>query len=103
MKNCTESGTVENLYADKQFRGSRYGMVRAKFYVRAIELYNDPPESGTVKLVPVYGNSEENKSWSKATPSGELSMFISNPAAFAVFKDAFDKKKAFYIDFTPEE
>lgn len=75
-------------------------MVRAKFFINKIELYNEPRDSGTVYLQPVYGNSEENKSWSKATPSGELRMFISNPEAFAVFKEAYDNKKSFYLDFT---
>jgi hypothetical protein len=74
--------------------------VRAKFFINSIELYNDPRDSGTVKMAPVYGNSEENKSWSKATPSGECRMFISNPAAFAFFKEAYDEKKSIYIDFT---
>ena len=74
--------------------------VRAKFFINKIELYNEPRDSGTVYLAPVYGNSEENKSWSKATPSGELRMFISNPVAFEFFHDAYMNKKSVYIDFT---
>jgi len=29
----------------------------------------------------VYGNGKGNESWSKATPSGQLTMTVTNPAA----------------------
>ncbi len=48
-------------------------------------------------LVPVYGDSPENKTWSQATPPGEIKMTITNPAAL----DAFGPGQAFYVDFTP--
>ncbi len=38
-----------------------------------------------------------NKSWSKWTPSGQLSITITNPDAI----DAFEKGNAYYLDFTP--
>jgi len=34
-----------------------------------------------VELYPVYGDSEENKTWCKATPAGQLQLIISNPEA----------------------
>lgn len=34
-----------------------------------------------VVLNPVYGTGAENKSWSEATPSGELKLSITNQAA----------------------
>lgn len=77
--------------------------VRAKFSINSIELYSVPEDSGRVKLQAVYGNGTENASWSKATPSGQLEMYISNPDAFIVFKQAFQNKKAVYLDFTVEE
>lgn len=50
-----------------------------------------------VKLAPVYG--DENKPWSEATPQGQLSMTITNPAAIEVF----ELGKAFFLDFTPAD
>ena len=47
----------------------------------------------------VYGNGEENKSWSAATPSGQLNMFISNPAIF----DSFEQGKNYYLIIEPAE
>ena len=46
---------------------------------------NDPV---LVRLQAVFGgeNDEANRSWSKWTPSGELFMSITNPAAHAEFK-----------------
>lgn len=35
----------------------------------------------TVKLEPVHATSEENKVWSKYTPSGVLELSITNPDA----------------------
>jgi hypothetical protein len=71
--------------------------VRAKFYVRAIETYSHPPQSGMVKLSAVMGTTDDNKSWSKYTPSGSIEMMIDNPPAFHQFH-AGDE---FYVDFTP--
>ena len=71
--------------------------VRAKFKVQSITL--DMSDSRTVKLHAVTGNGEEddpNADWSKWTPSGEISMHITNPAAFEQFKVGTE----FYVDFT---
>jgi hypothetical protein len=46
---------------------------------------------------PVYYSTEENKSFAEATPSGSLSLTISNPAAWGVIKSGDE----FYLDFTP--
>jgi hypothetical protein len=54
-------------------------------------------ESEEVTLQAVMG--EENKPWSKYTPSGELRMTINNPEAFAQFGVG----KDYFIDFTPAE
>jgi hypothetical protein len=78
--------------------------VRAKFFVTDIQL---PPTPGSepyavVFMQPVfgtYGDGKVNESWSKYTPSGQLQMSITNPAAI----DKFEKGKAYYIDFTPVE
>jgi hypothetical protein len=58
----------------------------------------DNPQA-TVNFNAVYGNGEANKDWSKWTPSGYMSMVITNPSAF----DQFSIGKEFYLDFTPVE
>jgi hypothetical protein len=83
-------------------------MVRAKFKITSVELYESPIGSGRVVLKPVYkyeqgvsGNAcKENQQFWEATPSGEISLSITNPAGFKPFVDAFHAKKPMYIDFT---
>lgn len=77
--------------------------VRAKFTVNTIELYSSPEDSGRVKLHATNTKEGDNVDWSKWTPSGQIEMTITNPAAFTVFKDAFSKKQAFYVDFNVVE
>jgi len=57
-----------------------------------------------VELSAVYSDDpkDPNHSWSQATPSGTLTMFISNPEARGVFEQG----KEYYLDIaeaTPEE
>lgn len=59
--------------------------VTAKFEVQSITEHQWSPKARTVKLAAVYGNGEENKSWSEATPSGSIEMLITNPAAYEQF------------------
>lgn len=76
--------------------------VRAKFQCVEIKnLYCPTPDQqmAEVRLIPVYGNGEANKDWSKWTPSGELKMVITNPPAIA----AFDLGKEYFMDFTPAD
>lgn len=49
-----------------------------------------------VRLVPVYSDSEENKTWSTYTPSGYCEMTITNPAAF----DSFEAGAEYFVNFT---
>lgn len=49
----------------------------------------------TVRLAPVYGDSEENKQWSKYTPSGQVELNITNPAAF----DRFEANAEYLVTF----
>ena len=73
--------------------------VRAKFICTGVE-DNPPSESKTVSFSPVVSGSEENKSFSKYTPSGTLQLVISydTPAC-----DAFERSKEYYLDITPAE
>lgn len=65
---------------------------RAKFNMAEITRYGN---SGGMKvtLLPVTGNSEENKSFWKYTPSGKIEMFVDNPDVEFTFGE-------YYIDFT---
>jgi len=75
--------------------------VIAKFRVDSVEHFHHPPKSHSVKLSAVYPskddvNMEENKRFSEATPSGQITMFISNPAVY----DTFHPGDEFYVEFT---
>ena len=74
--------------------------VRAKFQCLSINHHhtgNPDAVQAEVRLIPVYGNGEANKDWSKWTPSGELKMMITNPSAIAQF----ELGKEYFVDFTP--
>ncbi|MFA6974022.1 MAG: hypothetical protein WC238_04785 [Parcubacteria group bacterium] len=73
--------------------------VRAKFVCYGIK-DNPPSESKTVTFGAVVSGSEENKSFSKFTPSGSLEMIISydTPAS-----EAFEQGKEYYLDISPAE
>jgi hypothetical protein len=72
--------------------------VRAKFVVVSVSSvqHHRCEKQESVEMQPVIGSSEENKSWSKYTPSGSLKMTITNPEAMAQF----ELGKEFYLDFT---
>lgn len=53
-------------------------------------------EVKSVVLSPVYGNSEENKQFFAATPSGRIELGILNPEA----GQAFELGKEYYVTFT---
>jgi len=71
--------------------------IRAKFECTTIQSKDWGEE---VRLYAVHGNddkdNEENNQFSEATPSGNLEMTISNPAAKGFFKEG----KDYYLDFT---
>lgn len=69
-------------------------MVRAKFIVTSITRYGG--EMTQIKLSPVMSGCEENKSFAKYTPSGEISLSVSVPETAKLF----DIDKEFYVDFT---
>jgi hypothetical protein len=50
-----------------------------------------------IELSAVSGNSEENKQWSKWTPSAQFKLQINNEAAFGKLPVG----TQFFIDFTP--
>ncbi len=71
--------------------------VRAKFVCQCIE---DKPEyqQKYVTFSVVTSGSEENKPFSKYTPSGNLTLDISYDTQAS---DAFNEGKEYYLDITP--
>ncbi len=75
--------------------------VRAKFFVTTLEPWYGS-KGGMVKLRPVYSQdpNHENKSFWDATPNGDISLSINNPAAFSFFMEH-ALGYEFYVDFMP--
>lgn len=68
--------------------------ILSKWKCNAIRLYsNDPNGAKTYFFSPVTGGSDENRSFSKYTPSGELSMYVDNPEC------VFEIGKEYYLTF----
>ena len=81
---------------------ARSAKVRAKFKVESYETRlsgsgPDAVEIRQVRLSVVYGDSEENKKYFKWTPSGQITMGMLNPDAWA----AFELGREMYVEFTP--
>jgi len=80
-------------------------MVRAKFRLTSVKesKWNPAPEvkaSVELRFDAVYDDGiEENQRFSKATPSGCLTMQVDNPAALEQMKLG----QAYYLDMTPAE
>lgn len=75
--------------------------VRAKFYVAELTRFPGPAESagGRVVCRPV-SRGAVNASFAAASPSGELSLTVTNPRALAVYDDWRERRREFYLDFT---
>ena len=72
-------------------------VVRAKFVCQSKEHDTNDPELGQVRLHVVTSGSPENESFFKHTPSGQLTLGILNPGAFAFF----ELGKEYMIDIIP--
>lgn len=72
--------------------------VRAKFHCHFIQKAEDDSHR-TIHMSPVAADTEENKTWSKYTPGGQLTMYVSNPAAFGQFEQG----KEYFIDIQPAD
>ncbi len=71
--------------------------IRAKFKVVAITQHTDY-SAVTIKLAPRYDEKiPEDQRYASATPSGELSMLVDNPAAIEELRLG----QSFYLDLTP--
>ncbi len=73
--------------------------VRTKFKVVGITQH-DTGSSRTIKLSAVYDQSiPEDQRFAQATPSGELTIYVNNPAAI----EQLPIGKSFYLDLVPVE
>lgn len=76
--------------------------IRAKVKVYGVTKHEDPNyPSEFIRISAVYSDDKttENYSFSKATPSLDMTMAISNPGAF----NFFEQGKEYYLDFKPVE
>lgn len=71
-------------------------MLRAKFQVVRV---TKESECRVLLLSACKTTEADNKDWSKYTPSGELSMTITNEAAWPLI-DAMEPGQCFYLDIT---
>jgi hypothetical protein len=71
-------------------------MIKAKFKCISISVNPGPDLAMHVNLQAVTADSEENKTFSKYTPYGNLDITITNPSAFGAFKPGAE----YILDFT---
>lgn len=69
-------------------------MIRAKMKCLSV---TKTEHGEVIDLEPVVSGSEENKQWSKWTPSGQLKLSITNPDAFGKMQPGDE----FFLDLTP--
>jgi hydroxyethylthiazole kinase-like sugar kinase family protein len=75
--------------------------VRAKFQCSSVvPVAFEGSKDVVVNFNAVYGEDNENKSFSKSTPCGNLTMQISESTPA---KDFFKQGKEYYLDFTEAE
>lgn len=71
-------------------------VIRAKMWVHQVQVMDGQE---TVVLHPVYSEDGVNKQWSQWTPSGELRLTISNPAAQGRLREG----EFFFVDLIPTD
>lgn len=64
--------------------------VKAKFFVQSVMEQVGQDGGGQVVLSAV-ARGENNKEWSKYTPSGKIEMYVTNQSAFDWFRTAMRK------------
>ena len=74
--------------------------VRAKMTCTMNKVSPEYPDQQQVRLEAVYSNGDDdNASWSKYTPSGQLTLNITNPLAFGQLEQG----KTYWIDISPAD
>lgn len=61
-------------------------MIQAKFFVKTITRHAHDLDSAQIDLMAVTRGQGDNASWSKYTPSGTLTMYVTNPDAVSEFE-----------------
>lgn len=74
--------------------------VTARFYVDEMTRRSYNPGHAAIVLKPAY-RGEENKAWSEATPSGEIKLHVSNPAAVEQFHQWMISGQDLHLTFAP--
>ena len=75
-------------------------MVRGKFTLQAVTKHHWSPTAQTFVFRAIYDTTtEENRRFSQATPTGELTMTVDNPPA----QEFFELGKTYYLDFSKAE
>lgn len=74
--------------------------VTARFFVDELTRRAYNPEHAAIVLKPAY-RGDENKAWSQATPSGEIKLHVSNPAAVEQFDEWMRTGQDVHLTFTP--
>lgn len=77
--------------------------MRAKVYVQSVEHFGEPVTSEKVNFSAVSGKApygpngeSEDNTFARYTPSGTISLYITNPELIGVYKPG----QKFYVDFT---
>lgn len=71
--------------------------VAAHFYIAELTNFAYNPGNTIVKLRPST-KGEQNKTWAQATPSGEITMTIGNPAASDWFRSRLGRDVSIRFD-----
>lgn len=67
--------------------------ILARFYIREITRYGNT-DNVLIKMSATIKGSEDNKEWSKYTPSGNIDMSVTTPGAIAWFEERLGKDVA---------
>lgn len=74
--------------------------IRAKFHIESVLRRSNSTgviDAEVIEARPVYGDTPENKEWSKWTPTGRIALTISNPEAFGKLLPG----QEVFVDITP--
>ena len=71
--------------------------IRGKFQVVSIKHFTSKNTWSEVELQAIYGGTPEENTYAKATPSGTITMTITNPEVVALLAP----ETKFYVDLTP--
>ena len=68
-----------------------------RFYVAELTRQAHDPEAAKITLNPAYNNGKGNEAWAKATPSGKIELYVSNPPAVEFYALALRERRDIHI------